>query len=295
MDVNWIVHYRVTDAEAAVFALEHRQTTGEGGAKWDRVGPCRSRDRVPHRDDPPRGRRTARERGRRSRRRSSAEATSRWAAGGVGLQVAEVCFGDIHPPLEVVPAFREVSSALEEKEAAINEAEASSANRGRRPRSGGRADGGGRRIRRGEDAARRPLPARFLAVAAARGGALRHADAALPANGGNGAGRPPQSDLDAVPRGGRRVVPWPQRNRLAANCRRPSSSARSQELKGTKEMWLASVNTDPTGIKNRSRWVDPKTRVRNQDTMKKSLFIIALLPSPRLPGVACCSWTKPST
>ena len=43
---------------------------------------------------------------------------------GVGLQVEEVCFGDIHPPLEVVPAFRDVSIAMEEKEARINEAQA---------------------------------------------------------------------------------------------------------------------------------------------------------------------------
>ena len=42
----------------------------------------------------------------------------------VGLQIEQVCFGDIHPPLEVVPAFRDVSIAMEEKEARINEAEA---------------------------------------------------------------------------------------------------------------------------------------------------------------------------
>ena len=37
----------------------------------------------------------------------------------VGLRVLQVCCGDIHPPLQVVPAFRDVSIALEEKEAAI--------------------------------------------------------------------------------------------------------------------------------------------------------------------------------
>ena len=42
----------------------------------------------------------------------------------VGLEVEQVCFGDIHPPLEVVPAFRDVSIAMEEKEARINEAQA---------------------------------------------------------------------------------------------------------------------------------------------------------------------------
>ena len=35
-----------------------------------------------------------------------------------------VCLGDVHPPLEVVPAFREVASALEEKESRINDAQA---------------------------------------------------------------------------------------------------------------------------------------------------------------------------
>ena len=43
---------------------------------------------------------------------------------GTGFAVEYVCLGDVHPPLEVVPAFREVASAHEEKEALINEAEA---------------------------------------------------------------------------------------------------------------------------------------------------------------------------
>jgi Cu+-exporting ATPase len=43
---------------------------------------------------------------------------------GTGFSVESVCLADVHPPLEVVPAFREVAAAQEEKEAAINDAEA---------------------------------------------------------------------------------------------------------------------------------------------------------------------------
>ncbi|RMF90347.1 MAG: cation-translocating P-type ATPase family protein, partial [Planctomycetota bacterium] len=39
-----------------------------------------------------------------------------------GLQIESVCLGDIHPPLEVVSAFRDVAAAMEEKEAVISEA-----------------------------------------------------------------------------------------------------------------------------------------------------------------------------
>ncbi len=41
---------------------------------------------------------------------------------GAGLTIDRVCLSDVHPPLEVVPAFREVASALEEKESQINDA-----------------------------------------------------------------------------------------------------------------------------------------------------------------------------
>ncbi len=42
---------------------------------------------------------------------------------GAGVQVLEVKLGDVHPALEVVDAFREVSDAFEEKNRLINEAE----------------------------------------------------------------------------------------------------------------------------------------------------------------------------
>jgi HflK protein len=43
---------------------------------------------------------------------------------GTGLAVVSVRLQDVHPPLEVVDAFRAVSSAFEEKEKLINEAKA---------------------------------------------------------------------------------------------------------------------------------------------------------------------------
>ena len=43
---------------------------------------------------------------------------------GAGIEVLSVRLQDVHPPLEVVEAFRDVASALEEKSTLINEAEA---------------------------------------------------------------------------------------------------------------------------------------------------------------------------
>jgi Cu+-exporting ATPase len=122
MDVNWIVQYRVADPEAAVFALGISDE--QGGLKWDRLVRAAAetafRTEMTHRE--------ADELFTGARQKISAavvartnESLSRYK---VGLEVVQVCFGDIHPPLEVVPAFREVSSSQEEKEAAINEAQA---------------------------------------------------------------------------------------------------------------------------------------------------------------------------
>lgn len=41
-----------------------------------------------------------------------------------GIEVVDVRLLDVHPPMQVVPAFREVASALEEKRTAVNQAEA---------------------------------------------------------------------------------------------------------------------------------------------------------------------------
>jgi HflK protein len=122
MDVNWIVHFSVTDPEAAVFALGIGD--GEGGSKWDRL--VRTAAETAFRTEMTRREAddlftSAREQVAAAVAGRANESLTRYK---VGLEVVQVCFGDIHPPLEVVPAFRDVSSSLEEKEAAINEAQA---------------------------------------------------------------------------------------------------------------------------------------------------------------------------
>ena len=133
--------------------------------------------------------------------------------------MAAVCFGDIHPPLEVVPAFRDVSSSLEEKEAAINEAEAyqvqtEAAARGQAAERIAAAEGfAAERTGHATGAA-----ARFLAVAAAVAESpgvartrlyLQTVEAAL-------AGRR-KVVLDAAHGGRRASVSWPQSNGCDAN------------------------------------------------------------------------------
>ena len=41
----------------------------------------------------------------------------------IGIEVLELCLLDIHPPKQVVPAYRQVADALEQREQFINEAE----------------------------------------------------------------------------------------------------------------------------------------------------------------------------
>ena len=122
IDVNLVVHYRVADAEAALFKLGVGEA--ELTARWDEMVRAESestfRAEMARREaDDLLG----------DSRQAIAEAIVRRTNGaldrcGIGLRVEDVCFGDIHPPLEVVPAFRDVSIALEEKEARINEAQA---------------------------------------------------------------------------------------------------------------------------------------------------------------------------
>ena len=117
IDVNLVVHYRVADPEAALFKLGRCRGTDTG---------MRAESESAFRAEM--SRREADDLLEKSRQEIAAavvrranEALDRCA---VGLQVEQVCFGDIHPPLEVVPAFRDVSIAMEEKEARINEAQA---------------------------------------------------------------------------------------------------------------------------------------------------------------------------
>jgi len=122
IDVNLVVHYRVADPEAALFKLG--VAAADLAARWDTL--VRAESEFAFRAEM--SRREADDLLEQSRQEiadavvhRANEALDRLS---VGLHVEQVCFGDIHPPLEVVPAFRDVSIAMEEKEARINEAEA---------------------------------------------------------------------------------------------------------------------------------------------------------------------------
>jgi Cu+-exporting ATPase len=121
-DVNLVVQYRVSDPLAALFAIG--PTLPDGTDKWDALvrGAAEAALRA---EMSVRSSEAVLSAGRReiedAVQRRVAETLQR---DGSGFTVEGVCLGDVHPPLEVVPAFREVASALEEKEARINEAEA---------------------------------------------------------------------------------------------------------------------------------------------------------------------------
>jgi HflK protein len=122
VDVNLVVHYRVADPRAALFRVGRSLPEGEN--KWD----------VLVRDVAEAGLREAMSRrpietvlgsDRAAVETSIQERTS--AAMGryeTGFVIESVCLADVHPPLEVVRAFREVTTALEEKEKKINDAQA---------------------------------------------------------------------------------------------------------------------------------------------------------------------------
>jgi HflK protein len=122
IDVNLVVHYRVVDPEAALFKLGVIE--GQLPAKWDAL--VRAESEAAFRAEMTR--READDLLATSRQEIAAAVVLQTNAAldrlAVGLNVEQVCFGDIHPPLEVVPAFRDVSIAMEEKEARINEAQA---------------------------------------------------------------------------------------------------------------------------------------------------------------------------
>ena len=121
-DVNLVVHYQVSDPTAALFAIGRQNV--DGSNKWDTlvrdVAEASLHAEVSGREaDDVLG----------LQRADIEEQIERRLAASLeeyetGLTVKAVCLGDVHPPLEVVPAFREVASAMEEKEAKVNEAEA---------------------------------------------------------------------------------------------------------------------------------------------------------------------------
>jgi len=121
-DVNLVVHYRVSNPQAALLKVGRRRA--DGTSKWDTlvraVAEAALREVMAGRsvEDVLSAGRTVVEEGIRGRVAAALEAY------GTGFTVDAVCLGDVHPPVEVVPAFREVASAREEKEAKVNEAEA---------------------------------------------------------------------------------------------------------------------------------------------------------------------------
>jgi Cu+-exporting ATPase len=122
VDVKWIVHYRVAEPLTALFCVGRRRA--DGGNKWDELvrGVAESCLRA---EMAGQSMNTVL-----ADRRHDVEAAlhARIAAAldryETGLAVESVCLGDVHPPVDVVPAFREVAGALEEKESKINEAKA---------------------------------------------------------------------------------------------------------------------------------------------------------------------------
>jgi regulator of protease activity HflC (stomatin/prohibitin superfamily) len=133
-DVNAVVHYRIDDPVAALFHVGRLPTTTGldaglmaspgGGEKWDEV--VRAVAEAALRAEAS-GRTiesilgSERQDIEKAVRKRVADELERYQS---GLAVERVCLGDVHPPLDVVPAFRDVASAAEEKEAQINDAQA---------------------------------------------------------------------------------------------------------------------------------------------------------------------------
>jgi len=122
VDVNLVVQYRVADPVGALLAIGEMRP--DGSSKWDALV---------------RGAAEAALRAEMSRRnveeilgsnRLALESSIRDRVAdtlrkyGAGFVVERICLADVHPPVEVVPSFREVAGAHEEKQAAINRAEA---------------------------------------------------------------------------------------------------------------------------------------------------------------------------
>ncbi len=122
VDVNLVVQYRVAAPLAALFTLG--EMLPDGASKWDAlvraVAEAALRAEMAGR---PIGHALGAERQELEDaiRRRVAERLGGYEA---GLEVLSLCLGDIHPPLEVVPAYREVATAREESEAKVNEAQA---------------------------------------------------------------------------------------------------------------------------------------------------------------------------
>lgn len=122
VDVNLTVHYRLRDPFAALFRLGSGEWEGE--PRWDAIvrrwaeSTLRLELAARPADDVLAEARTELEQRILERLRGS------WLANDGAFEVLDVRLADVHPPLEVVGAFREVAEAVEVREATINEAQA---------------------------------------------------------------------------------------------------------------------------------------------------------------------------
>lgn len=122
VDVTLTVQYRISDPVAALVRVG--QTSMDGSSKWDRLVRIYVESELravmagrPADDVLSTGRQDI-------ERVVYARLADKMLWCGTGFSIESVSLADVHPPLEVVPAFREVAAAQEEKEAAINDAEA---------------------------------------------------------------------------------------------------------------------------------------------------------------------------
>lgn len=128
VDLNMVVLYRVIDPQAALFAVGRESLAEKGQSKWDVLVRAVARKALAA-EMCGRPVEAALNLGRadveRAIKQRLEKALSSYAS-PVGAKsvfsIQAVCLSDVHPPLEVVPAFREVASALEDKEARINDA-----------------------------------------------------------------------------------------------------------------------------------------------------------------------------
>lgn len=136
VDLSMVVQYRINDPVAVVCGLASPRGTAE--AAWEQLVRTAGQEALAAElcsrpiEDVLHSARGAIEEGVLARMRAAmAELHRRGPAGAEALtttrpvlNITRVCLGDVHPPLDVVPAFREVASALEDKEARINRARA---------------------------------------------------------------------------------------------------------------------------------------------------------------------------
>jgi HflK protein len=113
IELNATVHYSISRADDFLF----RQLDGDGTVRAAAESVVQSiATATPLDDILTTGRRAVEQRARR-------DLQARLDKYGAGIEILQVKLEDVHPSLEVVDAFREVSGAYEEKNRLINEAE----------------------------------------------------------------------------------------------------------------------------------------------------------------------------